>query len=95
MQQRMSRLSLPSNATSIRSDISDNFSCNEKAYGYYADIDNDCQVFHVCLPVTYPDGKEQRFRWSFICPEETTFNQVRKKNENEKSKKVTKDVIRV
>lgn len=34
------------------------------------------QIFHVCLPVTYPDGPSRDFRWSFICPEETTFNQV-------------------
>lgn len=76
VRRRASRLSLPSNATSIRSDIKDNFSCDGKAYGYYADVDNDCQIFHVCLPVTYPDGKGQQFRWSFICPEDTTFNQV-------------------
>lgn len=73
---RLSHLTLPSNATSIRSDISDTFSCEGRIYGYYADVDNDCQIFHVCLPVTYPDGREQQFRWSFICPEETTFNQV-------------------
>lgn len=74
---RLSRLTLPSNATSIRSDITDNFSCAGRSYGYYADVENDCQLFHVCLPVTYPDGQERQFRWSFICPEETTFNQVR------------------
>lgn len=74
---RLSRLTLPSNATSIRSDITDNFSCAGRTYGYYADVENDCQIFHVCLPVTYPDGQERQFRWSFICPEETTFNQVR------------------
>lgn len=73
---RMSRLTLPSNATSIRSDITDTFSCAGRRYGYYADVENDCQIFHVCLPVTYPDGQERQFRWSFICPEETTFNQV-------------------
>ncbi|XP_055325050.1 uncharacterized protein LOC129579221 [Sitodiplosis mosellana] len=72
---RLSRLTLPSNATSIRSDITDNFSCRGRSYGYYADVENDCQIFHVCLPVTYPDGQERQFRWSFICPEETTFNQ--------------------
>lgn len=76
---RFSRLTLPSNATSIRSDITDNFSCAGRPYGYYADVENDCQIFHVCLPVTYPDGQERQFRWSFICPEETTFNQVRSK----------------
>ncbi|XP_037935326.1 mucin-17 [Teleopsis dalmanni] len=71
----MSTLTLPSNATSIRADITDNFSCDDKAYGYYADVENDCQIFHVCLPVTYADGKENTFRWSFICPEETVFSQ--------------------
>lgn len=72
----MSSLTLPSNATSIRADITDGFSCENKTYGYYADVDNDCQIFHVCLPVTYADGKENTFRWSFICPEETIFSQV-------------------
>ncbi|XP_044739476.1 U-scoloptoxin(01)-Cw1a [Chrysoperla carnea] len=68
-------LNLPSNATSIRAEITDSFSCENRTYGYYADVANDCQIFHVCLPVTYADGKERTFRWSFICPEETQFNQ--------------------
>lgn len=42
--QTLSTLSLPSNATSIRADISDNFSCKGKSYGYYADVENECQV---------------------------------------------------
>lgn len=69
-------LTLPSNATSIRADISDSFSCEGREYGYYADVDNDCQLFHVCLPVTYSTGRIQTFRWSFICPDDTVFNQV-------------------
>ncbi|KAJ8941681.1 hypothetical protein NQ314_010327 [Rhamnusium bicolor] len=68
-------LTLPSNATSIRTDISDSFHCDGRDYGYYADVENDCQLFHVCLPVTYSDGRNQTFRWSFICPEDTIFNQ--------------------
>ncbi|XP_018570675.1 uncharacterized protein LOC108910540 [Anoplophora glabripennis] len=68
-------LTLPSNATSIRTDISDSFHCEGRDYGYYADVENDCQLFHVCLPVTYPDGHNQTFRWSFICPDDTVFNQ--------------------
>ncbi|KAK9892989.1 hypothetical protein WA026_023046 [Henosepilachna vigintioctopunctata] len=68
-------LTLPSNATSIRTDINDSFECDGRDYGYYADVDNDCQIFHVCLPITYSDGHNQTFRWSFICPEETVFNQ--------------------
>lgn len=69
-------MSLPSNATAIRADITDTFSCDGKIYGYYADVDNDCQIFHICLPVTYADGKENMFRWSFVCPDETIFSQV-------------------
>jgi len=73
------RLGLPSNATTIRDEgvIAETFSCAGRHYGYYADPDNDCQLFHVCLPVQYDDGKESTFKWSFVCPEETVFNQVR------------------
>ena len=70
-------LSLPSNATSIRTSIADSFTCAERNYGYYADVDNECQLFHVCLPVEFADGKKATYKWSFICPEETVFNQVR------------------
>ena len=27
------------------------FSCEQRQYGYYADVDNDCRVFHICLPI--------------------------------------------
>lgn len=69
-------MGLPSNSTAIRNNIVDTFSCEGKIYGYYADIDNECQLFHVCYPVDLPDGTKQVFKWSFICPEETIFNQV-------------------
>ena len=44
--------------------------------GYYADIANECQVFHICQPVTYADGETETFKWSMICPEQTVFDQV-------------------
>ena len=28
--------------------------------GYYADTDNNCQLFHVCVTNTMPDGKAVR-----------------------------------
>ncbi|KAL4706281.1 hypothetical protein ACJJTC_017448 [Scirpophaga incertulas] len=68
-------LNLPANATSIRENIVDTFSCENRTYGYYADVDNDCQVFHVCLPSQTPSGRNITYRWSFICPTETIFNQ--------------------
>ncbi|XP_060808695.1 uncharacterized protein LOC106139704 [Amyelois transitella] len=68
-------LNLPANATSIRENITDTFSCENRTYGYYADVDNECQLFHVCLPSQTPSGRNITYRWSFICPGETIFNQ--------------------
>lgn len=47
--------------------IQESFSCEGRDYGYYADVANNCQIFHVCNP---PD---QQF--SFFCPNETLFDQ--------------------
>ena len=71
------QMGLPSNASAIRPNIVDTFQCDNRIYGYYADVDNDCQVFHICYPVVLADDTAQMFKWSFICPEETIFNQVR------------------
>ncbi|XP_028158420.1 uncharacterized protein LOC114351408 [Ostrinia furnacalis] len=68
-------LNLPANATSIRENITDTFSCENRTYGYYADVDNECQLFHVCLPSQTPSGRNVTYKWSFICPAETVFNQ--------------------
>ena len=46
-----------------------NFSCDGREYGYYADPATNCQVFHICLG----DGD---IKWSFLCPNQTIFNQV-------------------
>ena len=34
------------------------------------------QIFHICYPVEYPDGQQEMFKWSFICPNQTVFDQV-------------------
>ena len=69
-------LGLVSDADSIRENIVDEFTCDGRVYGYYADVANDCQLFHVCYPVQYPDGQEEMIKWSFICPNQTIFDQV-------------------
>ena len=51
----------------IPSDLS--FSCEGRSYGYYADASTNCQVFHICL-----GGGD--IKWSFLCPNQTIFNQV-------------------
>ena len=45
------------------------FTCEGRSYGYYADPTTNCQVFHICLG----DGD---IKWSFLCPNQTIFNQV-------------------
>ncbi|XP_075988315.1 uncharacterized protein LOC142984513 [Anticarsia gemmatalis] len=74
-QTKADTLNLPANASSIRENITDTFSCENRTYGYYADVDNDCQVFHVCNPMQLSGGKNVTYRYSFICPNETIFNQ--------------------
>lgn len=77
---------LPDNYTLIRENVVDNFRCEGaefpngyRKYGYYADQENECQVFHVCLPMQqlYPESfsKAITYQFSFICPEFTIFTQ--------------------
>lgn len=53
-----------------------NFDCTGRAYGYYADTDANCQVFHVCLPITDEAGEvAETAHYSFMCNNETIFDQ--------------------
>ena len=70
-------LGLPADSSSIRENIVDEFTCDARPYGYYADVANECQIFHICYPVVYADGAEEMFKWSFICPNGTIFDQVK------------------
>ncbi|XP_063227713.1 adhesive plaque matrix protein-like [Bacillus rossius redtenbacheri] len=48
------------------------FDCRDKILGgYYADLETDCQMFHVCVKV--PGVGVQDFR--FLCPNDTSFDQ--------------------
>ncbi|XP_068223135.1 uncharacterized protein [Palaemon carinicauda] len=76
---------LISNYTKLRPVVTDTFRCDEGVvpnyvgYGYYADVDNDCQIFHICLPwkELYPKQFDQdiTYQFSFICPNQTVFSQ--------------------
>jgi hypothetical protein len=50
------------------------FQCSED--GYYADVDNACQVFHVCHRSVDPEGRETMQQWAFLCGNQTVFNQL-------------------
>ncbi|XP_042869586.1 cell wall integrity and stress response component 2-like [Penaeus japonicus] len=70
---------LVDNATVIREGIVDTFSCDGRYYGYYADQDNECQIFHICVPMKqlFPDLYDETdiLQFSFICPKHTIFTQ--------------------
>ncbi|MCL4148182.1 UNVERIFIED_CONTAM: hypothetical protein GTU68_050356 [Idotea baltica] len=60
----------------LRSNLVETFSCENLPYGYYADIENNCQVFHICLPVTDGQGDLiETAQFSFLCGNETVFSQ--------------------
>ncbi|KAK8729980.1 hypothetical protein OTU49_008418 [Cherax quadricarinatus] len=70
---------LVQNATNIRRNIVDTFRCDGRVYGYYADQDNECQIFHICVPMEqlFPDLYDAHdiYQFSFICPAYTIFTQ--------------------
>ncbi|MCL4147590.1 UNVERIFIED_CONTAM: hypothetical protein GTU68_053731 [Idotea baltica] len=60
----------------LRSPITESFTCDSLPYGYYGDIDNNCQIYHVCLPIT--DNLENHvdtIQFSFMCSNTTVFSQ--------------------
>nr|XP_045589558.1 pneumococcal serine-rich repeat protein-like [Procambarus clarkii] len=63
-------------AESVVGELNDNFSCDSRPYGYYADQSHKCQVFHICMPVTTATGRTlDTFQFSFFCPNQTRFSQ--------------------
>jgi len=68
---------LPAGAELIIGQLKPGFTCDNKVYGYYADVANDCRVFHVCWPITDEHGATLNKEWTFICGNQTLFNQER------------------
>lgn len=53
-----------------------NFSCYERRYGYYADINKRCTMFHLCYPVKDSQTNEIVYqRFSFACSDNSIFDQ--------------------
>ena len=68
---------LPGNAErTLFSPIVNSFICDGLPYGYYADVDNNCQIFHVCMPIQDDQGNTiQSAHFSFMCGNQTIFSQ--------------------
>ncbi|GFU29278.1 chitin-binding type-2 domain-containing protein [Nephila pilipes] len=64
---------LPDGAELIVGAVRTTFVCNND--GYYADMDNNCQIFHICQTASHADGTSEMLQWSFFCGNQTVFNQ--------------------
>ncbi|CAM1321510.1 Uncharacterised protein g7807 [Pycnogonum litorale] len=74
------RYDLPSGTKKLLdSPLKTTFSCRGLPYGYYADMENDCRIFHLCVPpIRLPPGYRQSnmvFMYSFMCASQTIFDQ--------------------
>lgn len=67
--------SLPDGSEFIVGQVRSTFTCQNRIYGYYADQDNNCQIFHICNPVILADGTLQTQMYSFFCGNQTVFDQ--------------------
>ncbi|OQR72227.1 cuticular protein-like, partial [Tropilaelaps mercedesae] len=56
--------------------IQTNFQCPRGRPGYYADIQNECRVFHICHEYSMPNGEPHSVRYSQFCPPGTVFDQL-------------------
>ncbi|XP_071036182.1 U-scoloptoxin(01)-Er1a [Parasteatoda tepidariorum] len=65
---------LPEGAELLVGPIRSTFKCFNN--GYYADVDNNCQIFHICYSTDNPDGSHQQHQYSFLCGNQTVFNQL-------------------
>ncbi|UYV70734.1 hypothetical protein LAZ67_8000402 [Cordylochernes scorpioides] len=70
-------LGLSGGYESVVKNIDTSFSCEGRAEGYYADVNNDCKIFHRCVPIRSYNGIDVAYikRYSFFCPLSTQFDQ--------------------
>ncbi|XP_074600867.1 uncharacterized protein LOC141854919 [Brevipalpus obovatus] len=61
------RYRLSAGSETVLAAVREEFSCEGRDYGYYADLANECQIFHICVP---PNG-----HYTFFCGNQTIFDQ--------------------
>ena len=60
--------------TFLKNPLNTQFRCVKT--GYFADIDNNCQMYHVCVVQPESNGKSIIRQYSFVCGNGTIFNQL-------------------
>ncbi|XP_003742517.1 uncharacterized protein LOC100899790 [Galendromus occidentalis] len=64
----------PAGVEDVVGEVRSTFKCPPRA-GYFADVDNDCKVFHVCHPVESSKGQQDIQHFMFFCGNQTVFDQ--------------------
>jgi hypothetical protein len=59
----------------VGGNIDTSFQCQGRGYGYYADVKNECKIWHICEKRVDDLGNEYMNRISFFCPLGTHFDQ--------------------
>ncbi|XP_066947023.1 uncharacterized protein [Macrobrachium rosenbergii] len=54
------------------------FSCDGKEFGYYSDVESNCQQYHVCNPVNFGNGHVKYYKYSFSCSDTMRWDPTKK-----------------
>ncbi|XP_075528916.1 uncharacterized protein LOC142560562 [Dermacentor variabilis] len=70
---RRAAYELPDGVEFVVGGVQTTFQCERS--GYFADVSNNCQLFHICNEI-YKDGSVEMQQYSFFCGNQTVFNQL-------------------
>ncbi|XP_064095591.1 uncharacterized protein LOC135207681, partial [Macrobrachium nipponense] len=54
------------------------FSCDGKEFGYYSDVESNCQQYHVCNPVNFGNGHVKYYKYSFSCSDAMRWDPIKR-----------------
>ncbi|XP_037571013.2 uncharacterized protein LOC119453061 [Dermacentor silvarum] len=71
---RRAAYELPDGVEFVVGGVQTTFQCERS--GYFADVSNNCQLFHICNEIYKEDGSVEMQQYSFFCGNQTVFNQL-------------------
>ncbi|XP_077563084.1 uncharacterized protein LOC144178828 [Haemaphysalis longicornis] len=63
-------------ADAVNAGLESSFSCKARPYGFYADPEHGCRIFHICNPQLI-DGETVTNQFTYDCPAGEQFDQLR------------------
>ncbi|KAK8769344.1 hypothetical protein V5799_014194 [Amblyomma americanum] len=73
-QTRRAAYELPDGVEFVVGGVQTTFQCERG--GYFADVSNNCQLFHICNEIYKEDGSVELQQYTFFCGNQTVFNQL-------------------